>query len=319
MTIGSLFSGIGGLELGLEAAGLGPVLWQVEIDPFCRRILARHWPQAERFADVRAIDPDTLPRVSVLCGGFPCQDVSAAGKRAGLAGARSGLWSEFYRIIVALAPRAVVVENVTSGERLWLPRVRHDLVQAGYLTEAWRLGAANVGAPHRRMRTFVLGVAHHDDPRNVLDKGQEKRRRAFDGVLEHAATSRRQERCFDRSHGEEEHLAPTGASAVPDAFSAGQGGRGSPESGEPARDTRPDLERRVGRGADGLSAGVELPRRWPTGRGQEQAPWEPPRTVARRSEPQNAARLRALGNAVVPQVAELVGRRLLELLAQPRP
>lgn len=90
MRIGSLFSGIGGLELGLERSGLGTVAWQCEIDPFCRAVLARHWPDAMRYEDVRTVDA-TAPSVDVICGGFPCQDVSLAGKRGGLDAPRSGL------------------------------------------------------------------------------------------------------------------------------------------------------------------------------------------------------------------------------------
>ena len=90
MTIGSLFSGIGGLELGLEWAGLGPVRWQVEQDMWCRAVLAKHWPDAGRFDDVCTVGAELEP-VDIICGGFPCQDLSNAGARAGLAGARSGL------------------------------------------------------------------------------------------------------------------------------------------------------------------------------------------------------------------------------------
>lgn len=161
MNIGSLFSGIGGLELGLEWAGLGPVVWQVESDSFCRRVLAKHWPDVDRsVTDVRAASATNLRRVDLICGGFPCQDVSSAGKRAGLEGERSSLWREFRRIVAELTPRVVVVENVASGARRWLCSVRSDLHALGYRTRAIRLGACDVGAPHRRFRVFVLADAH---------------------------------------------------------------------------------------------------------------------------------------------------------------
>jgi DNA (cytosine-5)-methyltransferase 1 len=111
MNIGSLFAGIGGLELGLERAGLGPTLWQVEKDPFCRSVLERHWPDAERYDDVTTVDPAELAPVDLICGGFPCADISLAGKGLGLAGAQSGLWWEFARIVRGAMPRWVVVEN----------------------------------------------------------------------------------------------------------------------------------------------------------------------------------------------------------------
>lgn len=158
MRIGSLFSGIGGLELGLEWSGLGRVVWQCEVDPFCRRVLAKHWPNVTRYEDVRGLVP---PEVDVLCGGFPCQDVSSGNRRAkGLAGERSGLWREYARIVEAIRPRIVIVENVASGARRWLPHVRRDLHLLGYRTRAYALSAADVGALHLRRRVFV--VAHAD-------------------------------------------------------------------------------------------------------------------------------------------------------------
>lgn len=154
ITIGSLFSGIGGLELGLEWAGLGPVIWQCEIDPFCRDVLAKHWPHATRYEDVRGFTP---PYAEIVCGGFPCQDVSSANTKAkGLQGERSGLWREFRRIVEAIAPKIVVVENVASGARRWLPHVRRDLHMLGYRTRAFALSAADVGAPFLRRRVFVV-------------------------------------------------------------------------------------------------------------------------------------------------------------------
>ena len=126
LTIGSLFSGIGGLELGLECAlrdgGFSvETAWQCEQDEWCRGILARHWPHAVRHDDVRNVG--AVPRsqyagyVDLLCGGFPCQDLSYAGNGAGLAGERSGLWGEFARIVRELRPRVVVVEATEPGSR----------------------------------------------------------------------------------------------------------------------------------------------------------------------------------------------------------
>lgn len=113
MNVGSLFAGIGGFDLGLERAGMR-VAWQVELDPCCRAVLARHFPEARRYEDVCEVGAKSLAPVDLICGGFPCQDLSPAGKGAGLAGARSGLWAEFARIVRELRPRYVVVENVPA-------------------------------------------------------------------------------------------------------------------------------------------------------------------------------------------------------------
>jgi DNA (cytosine-5)-methyltransferase 1 len=174
LTIGSLFSGIGGLELGLERAGLGPVVWQCEIDPFCRSVLEKHWPGVERYDDVKTIraahdvccDLDEycecggLPWVDLICGGFPCQDISSAGRGAGLAGDRSGLWFEFARLVFESRPPWVVIEN--SGSRIdrWVDSVCEQLEAGGYKTLPLPLSAQNAGAPHRRNRVWV--VAHAD-------------------------------------------------------------------------------------------------------------------------------------------------------------
>lgn len=163
LRIGSLFSGIGGLELDLERAGLGHVVWQVEIDPFCRDVLARHWPEVVRYEDVRSIRAATVAPVDIVCGGFPCQDVSLAGKRAGLAGERSGLWSEFRRIVEELAPSIVVIENVLGLRTSGLPRVLADLADLGFDAEWSDLSAADVGAPHLRRRLFLVAT----DPERI--------------------------------------------------------------------------------------------------------------------------------------------------------
>ena len=161
MRIGSLFSGVGGLEKGLEDAGLGHTVWQVEQDAYCRAVLAKHWPDAERFDDVRTVGASVLAAVDLICGGFPCQDVSSAGKRAGLAGARSGLWFEYLRVVTELRPQWVVVENVASGARDWFDQVVEGLERQGYACLPVPIAASDVGAPHRRDRVFVI-AAHVD-------------------------------------------------------------------------------------------------------------------------------------------------------------
>ena len=172
MTIGSLFSGIGGLELGLEWSGLGPTLWQVESDPYCRQVLRKHWPKAKVYEDVRQVG-EQLESVDIICGGFPCQDISAAGKGAGLAGARSGLWYEFARIVEQSQPAWVVVENVASAACRWVDAVRRSLEQLGYETLPVPIAAADVGAPHLRRRVFIIGhLASDTDVRGREGCGQ---------------------------------------------------------------------------------------------------------------------------------------------------
>lgn len=184
LRIGSLFSGIGGLELGLERAGVGRTVWQVERDEFCREVLARHWPDAERFDDVCTVGAATLTRVDVICGGFPCQDVSLAGKRQGLAGERSGLWREYARIIAEMLPAVVIIENVlgllTSGMR----SVLADLAALGFDAEWTVASASQFGAPHRRRRVYVV-AAHLDRVRlrrepGWLGRSLESERAPFD-------------------------------------------------------------------------------------------------------------------------------------------
>lgn len=158
MKIGSLFSGIGGLELGLEWAGVGHTVWQVEKDAWCRGVLAKHWPNVKRYNDVRTVGRDTLEWVDVICGGFPCQDISVAGKGAGIEGARSGLWREYARIIGEIRPSVVIIENVAALVTRGLDVVVADLGAAGYRVDARIIAAADVGAPHMRERLFVVGV-----------------------------------------------------------------------------------------------------------------------------------------------------------------
>jgi DNA (cytosine-5)-methyltransferase 1 len=155
LTHGSLFAGIGGFDLGFERAGIKTV-WQVEIDPFCRKVLEKNFPHAERFDDIRGCGRHNLTGVDVIAGGFPCQDVSNAGKRAGIDGTRSGLWSQMRRVICELRPRIVVVENVAALLGRGLERVLGDLAESGFDAEWDCIPAFAVGAPHRRDRVFIV-------------------------------------------------------------------------------------------------------------------------------------------------------------------
>ena len=156
LTFGSLFAGIGGLDLGLERAGM-KCLWQVEINELCQKVLTKHWPNVPKYRDIRECG-ENLERVDLICGGFPCQDVSVAGKRAGITGARSGLWSEYARIIRILRPRYVLVENVPGLLSSGFGRVLGDLAESGYDAEWGSFWAGQFQAPHLRERLFL--VAH---------------------------------------------------------------------------------------------------------------------------------------------------------------
>jgi len=157
VTFGSLFAGIGGFDLGFERAGL-ECKWQVEIDDYATRVLEKHWPNVRRWRDVRDFPPEPVSewRVDVIAGGFPCQDISNAGKRAGLSGERSGLWREFARIIRHLRPRYVVVENVAALLERGIGGVLADLAALGFNAEWEVLPACAFGAPHARERVFLI-------------------------------------------------------------------------------------------------------------------------------------------------------------------
>jgi DNA (cytosine-5)-methyltransferase 1 len=225
----SLFSGIGGLELGLERAGMTTV-GQVELDLFCRRVLAKHWPEVPRHEDVRTApawwSSEHRPPVDVVCGGFPCQDLSHAGRRAGLEGEHSGLWAHYAEVIRAVRPRYVIVENSPGLLVRGMGRVVGDLAASGYDTEWDCVPAAAVGATQLRARLWIL--AYSRGIRNQAD----------------------------------------------DAI----------QPGWPQPELRPwwDAEPDVGRVADGL-----------------------PRGMAGRL-------LKPIGNAVVPQVAEYIGRLIVD-------
>lgn len=134
LKLGSLFSGIGGFELGLEDSIPGlETVWQVEQNKFCQRILSKHWPEAKIYDDVREINKNNVESVDVLCGGFPCQDISIAGKQRGVnEGEKSSLWWEMWRIISELRPQVIVLENVSAIVTNGGTDVISSLTQLGY-------------------------------------------------------------------------------------------------------------------------------------------------------------------------------------------
>ena len=169
--IGSLFAGIGGFELGLERAIPGSeTIWQVEQEPFCQKVLKKHWPNATIYDDVRTVGSHNLESVDILCGGFPCQDISLAGSGKGLEGEKSGLWFEMLRIISELRPRVAVLENVPAITFRGLSRVLGDLAEIGYDSEWNIISARQFGAPHLRRRWFCVAYPNSKRPRQTVQQ-----------------------------------------------------------------------------------------------------------------------------------------------------
>ncbi|PZN07583.1 MAG: cytosine methyltransferase [Bacillota bacterium] len=165
MRVGSAFAGIGGFDLAFERAGAS-VAWQIEIDPTCVRVLERHWPGVLRHDDIRTSTGADLPPVDVITGGFPCQDLSVAGKRAGLSGSRSGLFFDLCDLIAALRPAWIVLENVpgllSSHGGRDMGTVLGALGELGYSVAYRVLDAQFYGVPQRRKRVFIVGHSGED-------------------------------------------------------------------------------------------------------------------------------------------------------------
>jgi DNA (cytosine-5)-methyltransferase 1 len=299
LTVGSLFAGIGGIELGLEWTGGFRTVWQVERDPYCQRVLAKHWPDAVRHDDVCTAGAHNLLPVDVICGGFPCQDISNAGKRAGIEGERSGLWREYARIVRELRPRYVLVENVAALLGRGLGVVLEEMAACGYDAEWSVLSAQNLGAPHLRERLFVVAYAQRERLRQQPERVSGSEGPTFaphDGPVQSLANTDRQrepqpegrqrkERRRTRDGSSSRVLADPGRTGLQRTMGPRQieSVGDSPRHGERTSygwATEPD----VGRVAHGVPARVD--------------------------------RLRALGNAVVPQCAEFVGRLILDMEAE---
>lgn len=280
LTVGSLFSGIGGLDLGFERAGF-EIRWQVEIDPYCRRVLAKHWPTVARYEDVREVGGHNLERVDVIVGGFPCQDISIAGKGAGIDGARSGLWREYARLIGELRPRYAVVENVPAIIHRGLERVLADLTEMRYDAEWQHLSAAAFGAPHLRRRVFVIAYPSGTGARLAAYRSSRQGRQPAD-PLEPAILSQR-----DRAHRTEGANADsTYALGYSERIRRGQ--------------VRHQEQERSSSAARGV--GIRRSEWWQT---------EPAVGRVVDGVPYGVDRIRGLGNAVVPQVAQYVAECVL--------
>ncbi|WP_370191974.1 DNA cytosine methyltransferase [Bradyrhizobium elkanii] len=260
MNVLDLFSGIGGFSLGLERAGFRTVAF-CEREPFCQTVLARWWPDVPCYGDVRELTANRLKAdgisVDAICGGFPCQDISAAGKGAGLEGERSGLWFEYARLISEIRPVFAIIENVPRLRTLGADRVLSDLEELGYTAEPFVVGAVHAGAPHRRQRAWI--VAHANGEQLRKQPGRSGR-------------PRWPETSFASEHGAERSVAYADSQPLERPSIARAQCR--------PWDTEPD----VGRVVDGLPAALV------------------------------EDELRALGNAVVPQIPELIGRAIMTAL-----
>ncbi len=335
----SLFAGIGAFDLGCERAGW-TCAGQVEIDPFCQRVLEKHWPNVPRWQDVRSVQAvDVVARcgpIDCIIGGFPCQPWSVAGKGKGADDPRH-LWPEYARLIRELRPQWVVGENVPGLRGRGADLVLGDLEALGYTCWPLVVGADDAGAPHRRKRVWI--VAHRNGECGKWPRDERGRGAKFADGCGDVAHAMRNEPAGWRGVGDLASAAGTaqgdgqerqrlrsaagdGGADVGDAGGEGLPRRrqlpGGAESGEPTV---------AGDGADvGNANGLRQPQpswgepeqwRWPSKPGQEQHAWEEPRSIecpvgravdgdARRLARWRASSLKALGNAVVPQVAYLI-------------
>jgi DNA (cytosine-5)-methyltransferase 1 len=268
LTVGSLFSGIGGFDLGLERAGM-KVIWQSEIDTFASRVLKKHWPDVPNLGDITKVDWSKVERPDVICGGYPCQPFSTAGKRGGANDPRH-LWPAMHNAIRVLRPRYALMENVRGHLSLGFNRVLGDLAEIGYDAEWQVIPAAAVGAPHKRDRVFIVAYPNNAgmgtqrrEVQRQKSSGQQKRQVVAQYVFGRRgaemanADGRRQQKC-DAQIGVVSILSKS----------------------RERNNEWWEVEPNVGRVANGVSDRVD--------------------------------RLKGLGNAIVPQVAEFVGALVVE-------
>lgn len=298
----SLFSGMGGFDLGFELAGI-EIVGQVEIDKYCLKILEHHFPNAKRWGDITTVSGaevlDRCGAVDVVCGGFPCQDISTAGKGAGLEGERSGLWWHMRRIIEEVRPTWIVIENVDALRVRGLDRVVSSLESMDYQVWCHGISAESVGAPHIRKRLFILAYSDsarlREQSRRIRRQGRKDKAKLIDAGdvgNTHSITQREQAdqtntiTVSGQTRGESEHAS-------------------NDELGDTDSGRQPELS--ISK-EQGLFT-------FPGYRGQEQYHWEKPRTIESAMGatadglPRKLA-LRAIGNAVVPAIPFAAARTI---------
>lgn len=295
MRVLSLFAGIGGIDLGLEAHGCTTVAYS-EIDPYASRVMARRFPNAVNLGDITTIDWEVANRehgpFDIICGGFPCQDISLAGKGAGIAdGTRSGLWSCYADAVRVIRPRGVLVENVSALLARGIDRVLGDLAACGYDAEWDCVPAASVGAPHLRDRVFI--VAYRSD---ACAEGADT---YSDGCEVEPERERHSRRINDREQRHDAH-----------GFCGSNERRAATTVANELGAQVPHQRRQPA---------IEQSRRpssawgsWTTPAGSDWWRVEPGVGRVAHGIPARVDRLRCLGNAVVPQVAEHVAGILME-------
>jgi DNA (cytosine-5)-methyltransferase 1 len=263
-----LFAGIGGFSLGLERTGGFETAAFCEIDKKAQLVLRKHWPNVPIFEDVSELSKEKLDaegiNIDVITGGFPCQDISLAGKGAGLEGERSGLWFQFHRLIKEIQPRYALIENVSALRSRGLDTVLRGLSEIGYDAEWHCIPASAVGAPHRRDRIWITAY------RNSDNQGQ------------------------PTVSVNDEAPRMSGYGDVADATSIGSQGQGQPV--EPIHPT-PLVDGQAIESIYGRVAGL-----WTT---------EPDVGRVAHGVPNRVDRLKQLGNAVVPQIPQLLGHAIL--------
>ena len=312
LTVGSLFSGIGGFDLGLERAGM-KVIWQSEIDPFACKVLKKHWPNVPNLGDITKVDWTNIERPDVICGGYPCQPFSTAGKRGGNTDPRH-LWPAMFNAICNLRPRYALMENVRGHLSMGFGDVLGDLASIGFNAEWQVIPAAAVGAPHKRDRVFI--VAYPDDARSRTPErdvkssgssGKQKRK-----VVSQRGISRRGAVVADTESKQSDVRQRRNDSTQPQK----QGLQAQVRTGNTnvayaesstRRDAQPyGLQTVFGQTTEFRKSGCTS---------RTVGDWwqiEPDVGRVANGVSDRVDKLRGLGNAIVPQVAELVGALVVE-------